>query len=245
MRLKFVRSVVVAMAMTVSFAVVSGLGSARMFAQTTMGEGSSTFKDTSSFKPPAGAKVAIIEWQDLQCPACAHAFPIVHQAIDHYKIPLEEKDFPLPQHAVLGSLDGAVWARYLQDKVSMKTADEYRGAFFAAQTGITNKDDAMAFTRRFFQSHGLQMPFVADPSGALLKEVQADKALGEKVGVNQTPTIIVCSQREWIHVTDVSLLYQAIDQVMAKAGATPPAAKTTPAKTTTVKKPAAKTATAH
>jgi Thioredoxin len=238
--MRFVRFVVVAMAMTVSFAVVSGLGSARIFAQTTMGEGASTFKDTSSFKPPAGARVAIIEWQDLQCPACSHAFPIVHQAVDHYKIPLVEKDFPLPQHQVLGSLDGAVWARYLQDKVSMKIADDYRGAFFAAQTGITNKDDAMSFTRRFFQSHGLQMPFVADPTGALMKEVQADKALGDKAGVNQTPTIIVCSQREWIHVTDVSLLYQAIDQVMARAGAT-----ATPAKTTTVKKPAAKTAAAH
>ena len=240
MRLKFVRSVVVAMAMTVSFAVVSGLGSARAFAQTTLGDGASAFKDTSPFKPAGGARVAIIEWQDLQCPACAHAFPIVHQAIDHYKIPLEEKDFPLPQHAVLGSLDAAVWARYLQDKVSLKMANDYRGAFFAAQTGITNKDDAMAFTRRFFQSHGLQMPFVADPTGALMKEVQADKALGDKAGVNQTPTIIVCSQHEWIHVTDVSLLYQAIDQVMAKAGAAPPAAKTT-----TVKKPVTKTATAH
>jgi hypothetical protein len=236
MRLKFVRSVVVAMAMTVSFAVVSGLGSARGLAQTTMGPGSDAFKDTSLFKPPAGVRVAIIEWQDLQCPACAHAFPIVHQAIDHYKILLEEKDFPLPQHAVLGSLDGAVWARYLQDKVSPKMGDDYRGAFFAGQAGITNKDDAMSFTRRFFQSHGLQMPFVADPTGALMREVQADKAMGDRVGVNQTPTIIVCSQREWVHVTDVSLLYQAIDQVLAKAGPTAPAAKTT-----TVKK----TATAH
>lgn len=237
--MKCVRSVVVALAMTVSFAAVCGLGSARLFAQTTMGEGSAAFKDTSAFKPPAGVRVAIIEWQDLQCPACAHAFPIVHQAVAHYNIPLEEKDFPLPQHAILGSLDGAVWARYLQEKVSMKVADDYRGAVFAAQTGITNKDDMMAFTRRFFQSHGLQMPFVADPTGALMKEVQADKALGEKVGVSQTPTIIVCSQREWIHVTDVSLLYQAIDQVEAKAGATPPAAKTT------VKKPVVKTPTAH
>jgi hypothetical protein len=238
--MKIARSVVVAIAMTVSSAALYGFGSAQAFAQTTLGEGSTTFKDTSAFKPPAGVKVAIIEWQDLQCPACAHAFPIVHQAVAHYNIPLLEKDFPLPQHAILGSLDAAVWARYLQEKVSLKVADDYRGAFFAAQTGIANKDDELAFTRRFFQSHGLQMPFVADPTGALMKEIQADKALGDKVGVNQTPTIIVCSQREWIHVTEVSLLYQAIDQVSARAGATPPAAKTTP-----VKKPAVKTATTH
>jgi protein-disulfide isomerase len=239
MDMKLMRSLVVAVATTVTFSAVLGLSAGPVLAQTTLGQEGGTFKDTSAFKPPAGAKVGIIEWQDLQCPACAHAFPIVHQAVAHYNIPLEEKDFPLPQHQVLGSLDGAVWARYLQEKVSPKVADEYRGAVFAAQTGITNKDDMIAFTRRFFQSHALQMPFVADPSGELMKEIQADKALGEKVGVNQTPTIIVCSAKEWIHVTDVSLLYQAIDQVMAKAGAA------APAKTTPVKKPTVKTAAAH
>ena len=31
------------------------------------------FKDTSSLKPPAGAKIAIIKFEDLECPACAHA----------------------------------------------------------------------------------------------------------------------------------------------------------------------------
>ncbi len=168
-------------------------------------------------------KVAVIEFQDLQCPACAHAFPIVHQAVAHYNIPLIEKDFPLPQHAVLGSLDAAVWARYLQDKVSLKVADQYRGAFFAGQAGIQNKDDALSFTRRFFQSHGLQMPFVADPSGEMMKEVQADKTLGERIGISHTPTIIVCNQHEWVQVTDVSQLYQTIDQIEAGAGSTAPA----------------------
>ncbi len=186
------------------------------------------FKDTSFFKPPAGARVAIVEFQDLECPACAHAFPIVHQAVAHYNIPLVEKDFPLRQH--IWSFDAAVWARYLQDKVSVKMGDDYRGAIFAQQLAINSKDDMMAFTRRFFQSHGLQLPFVPDPTGALTKEVEADRTEGDKIGLQHTPTIIVCSQHEWVHVTDVSLLYQTIDEVSAKAG---PA---TPAKTATVKK---------
>ena len=38
--------------------------------------------------PPAGRRFAIMEWEDLECPACAHAFPFVHMAVDHYKIPL-------------------------------------------------------------------------------------------------------------------------------------------------------------
>jgi hypothetical protein len=178
-----------------------------------------TFKDPSILKPPPGVKIAVIEWQDLMCPACAHAFPIVHAAVAHFNIPLYEKDFPLPAHAALGSGDAAIWARYLQDKVSMKVADEYRGAVFAGQSGISNKDDMLNFTRRFFQTHGLQLPFVPDATGELAKEVNADKALGEKLGVYYTPCIIVCTQHQWVHVTDVSLLYQTINEVEAQLAA--------------------------
>src|ERR1700683_4651454 len=148
-----------------------------------------TFKDTSFFHPPAGVKVAVIEFQDLECPACAHAFPIVNAAVAHSGIPLVERDFPLRQH--IWSFDAAVWARYLQDKVSLKVADEYRGAVFAAQNGILSKDDMVAFTRRYFQSHGIEVPFVLDPTGQLTKEVEAERALGEKIGLVHTPTIIV------------------------------------------------------
>src|SRR5690349_17984912 len=51
------------------------------------------FKDTSMFKPPAGARVAVVEFEDLECPACAHAYPIVHAAVAQYKIPLVRHDF--------------------------------------------------------------------------------------------------------------------------------------------------------
>jgi protein-disulfide isomerase len=176
-------------------------------------------------KPPPGAKVAVIEFQDLQCPACAQAFPVVHAAVAHYDIPLVERDFPLAQHAVLGSYDGAIWARYLQDKVSPKVADEYRGKVFASQATIANQDDMRAFTQRFFQSHNIQMPFVADPSGQLASEVKADRTMGEKLGVSQTPTIIVCTAHSWVYVTSTSVLYQTIEEMKAQAGAAEPVKK--------------------
>jgi len=192
------------------------------------------FKETAMLKPPAGTRVAVIEFEDLGCPACAHAFPIVHAAVAHYNIPLVRRDFPLAQH--IWTFDAAVWARYLQDKVSPKTADDYRAAVFAAQTGIATKDDMIAFTRRFFQSHGLQMPFVPDATGQFTKEVTEDRSLGERLGVVHTPTIIVCNQHEWVHVTDVSLLYQTIEQVTAQAGPAGPA-KSATKKTTAAAKP--------
>jgi protein-disulfide isomerase len=218
MNMRMMRVLAVAAVVAVGFAAVNGLTPAAG-AQRTLGQDSGyQFKDTSSFKPPAGVRVAVIEYQDLMCPACAHAFPIVHGAVAHYNIPLIEKDFPLPGHAILGSFEAAVWARYLQDKVSPKVADEYRGYMFAGQSGVANKDDMENATRRFFQSHGLQMPFVVDPTGQFANEVKADRAQGVKVGLQETPTIIVCNQHEWIHVTDVSQMYAAIDQIEAGAG---------------------------
>jgi hypothetical protein len=225
---KYLRPLVVA----VAIAMTLPLATAPLMAQRSVPNANEneTFKDTSMLKPPAGAKVAIIEFEDMECPMCAHVFPIVHAAAAHYNIPLMQHDFPLPYH--LWSLDAMIWARYLQDKVSPKTGDEYRGAVFAAQTGIASKDDMLNFTRKFFQSHGLQLPFVPDPTGQFKKEVEADRTLGDKLGVAYTPSIIVCTQKEWVHVTDVSLLYQTIDELKAKVGAEAPAKKaaTPPAK---------------
>ena len=56
--------------MTLSLVAMSALGTAPLLAQRSAPVGTGdTFKDASSFKPPAGARVAIIEYQDLQCPA--------------------------------------------------------------------------------------------------------------------------------------------------------------------------------
>src|SRR5579871_4393575 len=85
-------SVMAAAAVAMTLALVAAPGFAQRAAPAGTGD---PFKDTSMFKPPAGAKVAILEWQDLECPACAHAFPIVHAAIAHYNIPLVERDYPL------------------------------------------------------------------------------------------------------------------------------------------------------
>ncbi len=180
-----------------------------------------TFRDTSMVKPPAGAKVAIYEFEDLECPACSHAFPIVHAAADHYKIPLVRHDFPLKMH--VWSFDAAVTARYLQDKVSPQKAEEFRRDVFASQTAIASKDDLANYTRHWFQTHGENMPFVMDPSGLFTAEVNADYTLGERIGLTQTPTIFVVSNKGWTQIMDPNLLYQTIDSMMAQAGPTPAA----------------------
>ncbi len=205
-------------------ALFLALASSCVHAQTAVPAGQGdNFRDTSMFKPPAGAKVAIIEWEDLECPACSHAFPIVHAAVAHYKIPLIRRDFQIPGH--VWSHDASIYARYLQDKVSPEMGEDYRRQVFATQYQIGSKDDLRNFTVKFFQTHGQQMPFVVDPTGQFAKEVAADHDLGMKMGLVHTPTIIVATNKNWVQVVDVSQLYSVIDAAMAQPALPATAAK--------------------
>ena len=189
-------------------------------AQTAMPAVAATpFRDTSMLKPPAGSKLAIIEFEDLECYACAQASPIVHAAMQQYGIPRVHHDFLIQSH--VWSRSAAVTARYLEDTVSPKMAEDFRRDVFANQASISAPEDLQAFTSRWFQSHNVQLPFVIDGSGRCAEEVQADCMLGQRLGVRHTPTIIVVTPSQWIEVTDPRVLYAAIDQ--AKASLVPSA----------------------
>ncbi|HSU19797.1 MAG TPA: thioredoxin domain-containing protein [Acidobacteriaceae bacterium] len=217
-----------ALAALIVFAPVGILSAS---AQTAVGGQVDHFTDTSMLKPPAGDKIALIEWEDLECPACAHAFPFVHQALNHYHIPYVRYDFLIPNH--VWSHQAAIYARYMQDKISPDFAEDYRRQVFANQYRIASQDDLLNFTKQYMSSHGKQMPFVVDPTGQFEREVQADTNLGKKLGLQYTPTIVVATQHKWIEVKDVSDLYSAIDQALAsigqQSGTTPSAAHHTTA----------------
>ncbi|MGH9597207.1 MAG: DsbA family protein, partial [Edaphobacter sp.] len=163
-------------------------------------------------------------------PACAHAFSIVHAAVEKYKIPLIRRDFPLRMH--IWSFDAAVIARYIQDKISPQAAEEYRGAVFANQMSIASKADLNAFTQRYFQQHGRVMPFVVDPSGLFTAEVRADQTLGERINLYQTPSIFIVTQKGYTEVKDVTELYAMLDTAIAEN----PALRTSPKPKTTAHK---------
>jgi hypothetical protein len=155
----------------------------------------------------------------MECPACAHAFPIVHAAAEHYRIPLVRHDYPWPFH--IWSFDAAVTARYIQDNLSAKLADDFRGDVFANQQAIASKDDLTRFTAKWFKSHGRTAPFVIDASGSCKAEVESDRALGDRVGVKSTPCIFVVTQNKWVAVpySDIARLDRYIDDAIAPTAA--------------------------
>jgi protein-disulfide isomerase len=187
-------------------------------AQIAMPQANATaFKDVSALKPPSDAKVAIIEFEDLECPLCARVSPMVQEAMNHYHIPRIHHDYIIPGHA--WSRTGAIYARYLEDNVSARVAEDFRRDVFASQRLIASPDDLQQFTRRWFQAHGQAMPFVIDPTGKCAAEVEADCALGRRTGVVHTPTLVVATAHHWIEVTEPDQLYAAIDRAEAEVNA--------------------------
>jgi protein-disulfide isomerase len=173
--------------------------------------------DPSALKPPAGSRVAIVEFEDMECPVCGNENPLLRQAVNQYKIPWIRHDFPLPYHA--WSLQAAINARYFDAK-SKKLGDDYRDQVFANQPSITTLDVLRQFTEKFANQYKVgPLPFAVDPQGTFNGQVQADKALGQRIGIDHTPTIwIVTSQSRgapFIEVLDPSKLYQIIDQALA------------------------------
>jgi protein-disulfide isomerase len=181
--------------------------------------------DTSLLRPPKGSKVAILVFEDLQCPDCSRAAPLLHEAAKKYNIALVQYDFPLPMHN--WSFEAAVNARYFDTK-SKKLGDDYRLFIFANQPQITPQN-LRGMTERFAADNKVAFPFVVDPSGELTAKVKADYAIGQRVGIDHTPTIYVVSDttrgKPFVEVVDRTQLYQLIDQVMKEATANAPAPK--------------------
>ena len=207
--------------LSLALSLASGLAAALLLATTAHAQfgapQTTRVLDPAALRPPAGARVAIVEFEDLECPDCATANPLVRGAAAKYNIPLIRHDFPLAFHN--WSFNAAVNARWFDTK-SKKLGDDYRDAVFANQNSIETPAELTQFTQRYAHSLGIALPFAIDPQGKLAAEVKADAALGQRIGIQHTPTIwIVASGGKappYIEVTDNNKLYQIIDQALAE-----------------------------
>src|SRR5579863_349782 len=118
-------------------------------------------------RPPKGAQVGIVVFEDLECPDCRRAMPLLEDAAKTYKIPLVLHDFPLPFHK--WSFDAAVIARYF-DTHSKQLGNQYRDYIFQHQPEIT-AENLRSFSEKFATDHRVDLPFVVDPQGKLAGEV--------------------------------------------------------------------------
>ncbi len=173
--------------------------------------------DTSALRPPAGAKVALVAFEDLQCPDCADAETLLQEAVTKYKIPLVRRDFPLPMHN--WSFEAHVMARYFDTK-SEALGEEFRRWVFVNQKSI-NKDNLRGMGERFADQHSLELPENFDPRGELKNKVMADYALGQQVGIIHTPTVYVVSVGQrgapFVETLDRAKLFALIEKLQSES----------------------------
>jgi protein-disulfide isomerase len=173
--------------------------------------------DTSALHPPAGSHMAVVTWEDLECPACARAQPLLQQAQKAYGIPVVWHDFIIPSHP--WSKDAAIMARYF-DTISPHLGEEFRAYIFANQPQIF-KTNLREWADKFAAAHHTALPAFYDPDGKLRAKVEADTQLGRitgQTGVLHTPTIYIVSdspQMPYVEVTDQGKLFETIEQVKA------------------------------
>lgn len=138
------------------------------------------------------APVAIVEWADFQCPFCRSftedvAPALIKQYVDTGKARLEWRDYAFlgPEStaaavaARAAGRQGKFWAYH--DKLYAEQHPENSGALTSAYL--------LDLARRVGLDPARFSADVADP--ALAREVAADQAEGDKLGVNGTPAFLI------------------------------------------------------
>ncbi len=122
--------------------------------------------DGSQLQLPDGVDVAIVVFEDLQCPDCRRSHPILVEAARATGVPLIVHDYPIPRHD--WAFPAAVLARYFTQQ-SQALGTEFRNFIFDNQPGI-GVANLREFGERFATTHGQQLPGDVDPDGRLAAE---------------------------------------------------------------------------
>lgn len=142
------------------------------------------------------AKVKVVEFSDLECPACLSAEPAVKKIRSTYsdQVQFIYRHFPLTQHihsrqattlAEAAGAQGKFWE--MHDKLFDTQA----------QWTILSKDDATAFFLSLAKDLGLDENKIKQDleKDAYKSKIDDDLAEGQRLGVNSTPTFFVSGHK--------------------------------------------------
>lgn len=172
------------------------------------------------------AKVIIYEYADPQCAGCASASSRLNRLLDEYgdRLGLVYRNFLLSYHQNATAAASAAEAAGLQGYWS-----EYMDLLFANQA-VWQYDSASTRVNTFVSyfdtvtgGKGDTEKFKSDlTSGEVKKKIEFDAGLAKKIGVSQTPTIIIDGEQIDFskHNSEekfLELLKEKINQALEKA----------------------------
>jgi protein-disulfide isomerase len=165
------------------------------------------------------APIRIEVFSDFQCPACKTLYeetlrPLMRDYVASGKVYLIHRYFPLAMHPV--GLPAAIYACAAE---RIGKYEEVATALFRDQVALSlsgNVDQSASSVLTAAEAKQVRA-LVRDPSVAA--EVQADYALGEKVPIRQTPTMIITHRLKQYPVTgyvNYDLVRRLLDGLLEK-----------------------------
>ena len=157
----------------------------------------------------ASAPVTIIEFSDFQCPFCARVNPSLDKVRQAYgdRVKIIFKDYPLPNHPQAPKAAEAARCAAEQNKFW-----EMHDAMFANQRAL--EVPSLKQTARTIGLNGATFDQCLD-SAKYEATVRSGSELGDKMGVNSTPTLYV-NGRAVIGAVPFETFKQIIDEELAK-----------------------------
>lgn len=178
-----------------------------------------------------GSKVTLIEYGDFQCPGCGSAHPGIKKITEEYKdtVAFAFRNFPLPAttHPNAKAAAATVEAAGLQGKYWEMHNKVYESqSEWSNLTGSSRTDMFVSYA----SSLGLDTAkFTTDMgSSAVNQKVSFDKAIGDKIGVDSTPTFYVNGVKlasdviQDVQSSNGDKLRAILNTDLTKVGSTPP-----------------------
>ncbi len=170
-------------------------------------------------KGNSAAEIVLVEYSDMQCPACAAFNPYIKEAVAEHgdKLSLEFKHFPLPIHPYAAQAAVAAEAAGQQDKFF-----EYHDLLFENQSAWAQSPTPVALFLKYAEELELDVDtFRRHMNSTLLRDhVQSQFAEGRELGINGTPSFFLNGNR-----MDFQTYEDFLDQIAAVVNDGSPAPK--------------------
>lgn len=148
----------------------------------------------SHIKGNPEAAVSLVEYSDLQCPACATFQPIITELLAQYgdKIKFEYKHFPLPMHPFALRAAVAAEAAGQQGKFY-----EFHDVVFQNQDEWSRASSPNSFFIKYASDLGLDVEQFKSQMEAkdLRNKVLRDQKDGQALGITGTPTFFLNGEK--------------------------------------------------
>ena len=150
----------------------------------------SAINDNENVKGDKNAKVALIEYSDFQCPACASYYPILKKVSENLgaQVKFAYRHFPLPQHKNAKLAATVAEAAGKQGKFW-----EMHDLIFQNQSDWSEEKNAAVLFAKYAQDLQLDLAkFQTDIASEEIKaKIENDYKSGAKAGVNSTPSFFL------------------------------------------------------